>query len=949
MIFGGALEGPLVPRSEADWYLQARWFLEQVRDMLLVDGASLVDDRVSFLPLGQADTTDKWAVRLRQEVGGVPVESAFVNVVLDLEGRMLALQSTAVPNLAASSVPTLSAESAARRSIEAFEDLAGPPTEMGEPRLEFARIGGPRGDARLAWKTPLYQRLEGSVPVGKEYAIDAHTGEPIAVNELVHEFDVGGTVTSQATPGVLPDTAGNPEVPRPVPFAAVTSSAGTVFTNAAGNFNFPGVNTNLSVTVEYLGQFGNVNNQNGSDYSLTTTAVPGSGNSLLMNPSAQAQVTAQANCYIESNFLRTFIKSIVPGDTTPDFTVVSNPNISATCNAYFDGVSINFFLPGSGCVNTAYSTVVSHELGHWLNVLYGTGNGGDGIGEGNADVFAMYAYDEPVVGADFCGSGCFIRTGTNTRPYCGDGQGGCYGQVHADGEVWMGAAWKIRRNLNTSLGNSNGDLTANTLFLSWMNGFDQTTIDSIMEEQWLVLDDDDGNIDNGTPHYPEIDGAFREQGFPGFDLTFVQIDVVPAPDTPSETGPYQVGATIVPTFHPPLISAVLRYSVDGGAPVDLPMVNLSGNLYRGSIPGQNSPSLVEYIVLGTDRHGNTSQFPKAGDPPLEFNVGIVTVLQQTGFEAPGTEGWTVGHFGDDAVTGLWERVDPRGTGAQPGDDHTENGTRCWVTGQQPAGSGDIGANDVDDGRTTLKSPAFNMVGLFNPRVRYWRWYSNNRGSAPSSDVFLVDVSNDNGFSWHNVETVGPSGPEAGGGWYRHTFEVADYVQLTSSVVVRFVAQDLGSGSVVEAAVDDFLAIDVAPVDDCDLAQSYCTGAVNSTGSGATISHTGSQQISLNSFGLRAAGCPADKPGLFYYGTSQIQVPFGDGFRCVGGSIYRFPVARTNAQGVAEFSVNFNNPPQAAGQITPGSTWKFQYWYRDPAGPGGMLFNLSNALSVPFCN
>ncbi|MFT4542387.1 MAG: hypothetical protein ACI841_001516 [Planctomycetota bacterium] len=38
---------------------------------------------------------------------------------------------------------------------------------------------------------------------------------------------------------------------------------------------------------------------------------------------------------------------------------------------------------------------------------------------------------------------------------------------------------------------------------------------------------------------------------------------------------------------------------------------------------------------------------------------------------------------------------------------------------------------------------------------------------------------------------------------------------------------------------------------------------------------------------------------------------------------------------------------ASGQIVAGATWNFQGWFRDPAGPCGFAFKLTNALSVTF--
>jgi hypothetical protein len=37
----------------------------------------------------------------------------------------------------------------------------------------------------------------------------------------------------------------------------------------------------------------------------------------------------------------------------------------------------------------------------------------------------------------------------------------------------------------------------------------------------------------------------------------------------------------------------------------------------------------------------------------------------------------------------------------------------------------------------------------------------------------------------------------------------------------------------------------------------------------------------------------------------------------------------------------------AGQIGSGETWNFQCWYRDPMGPCGGGFNVSEAMSALF--
>jgi len=140
------------------------------------------------------------------------------------------------------------------------------------------------------------------------------------------------------------------------------------------------------------------------------------------------------------------------------------------------------------------------------------------------------------------------------------------------------------------------------------------------------------------------------------------------------------------------------------------------------------------------------------------------------------------------------------------------------------------------------------------------------------------------------------------------------------------------------------------VQNCFESESCCPASPNSAGaSGTSLGFTGTSSVAANDLVLLTEGGPTDDFGVFHYGTQQIAVPFGDGMRCVGGLTYRlFPVVQASASGQSSLSVDLTSPPEPAGQISVGESWNFQYWYRDPLGPGGAGFNLSAALRLIFC-
>ena len=130
-----------------------------------------------------------------------------------------------------------------------------------------------------------------------------------------------------------------------------------------------------------------------------------------------------------------------------------------------------------------------------------------------------------------------------------------------------------------------------------------------------------------------------------------------------------------------------------------------------------------------------------------------------------------------------------------------------------------------------------------------------------------------------------------------------------------------------------------------LETSYCQSALNSNGTQAIIHASGSLSELANDFHLMVSGGVPGQFGLFFYGSNQTQSAFGDGFRCVANVAARvFPPGIMGAtDGLTAARVNFDGHPL----IESGTTWNFQFWYRDPSGPGGNGFNLSDAIEVSF--
>ena len=526
-LWGGQPVPLFTPSDEADCATLAMAFLATTRERHGVAPETLVLDDVRFLPLGQIGASDKWAVRYVQEIGGIPVVNGSLSVLLDGTGEPLSLQTSALPDV--SSLPhgvAVSEKVAQRAALASFRERHGvEPSHIGGPRLVVDQVNRPGGRSPvLAWEFELLHESEGARPVGERLRIDARSAQVTSSESTVYDLDVSGTVSTYATPGIAPDLESNPPELMPVPDVYVTCDQGVEQTDENGNFTFGGVDTITNVVIKFEGEWARVESDWFVGYRLELDDFSTGDPPPVMNaplgdpPSEQSFSTAEANAYVTLNKMRQWLLDVDPGDDTWDFQSWALVNKAGNCQAgkfSVNGPKVSFErASGDNCLHGGYSTWVAHEMGHWLSFLYGNG-GGFGLGEGTADVFAMYLLDTPFVGLDYYGEGeGAVRSGLNDKQFCGfdDGQliDDCHGAYsHPNGLPFMGAAWKVRRNLKLTHGDAAGGMVADELFLSWMKSFNQFQLHPVIEKQWLLLDDDDGNLCTPSPNWDDIRDGFR--------------------------------------------------------------------------------------------------------------------------------------------------------------------------------------------------------------------------------------------------------------------------------------------------------------------------------------------------------------------------------------------------------------------------------------------------------
>lgn len=753
-------------------------------------------------------------VNFSQVHDGLQVLNTRLTVKLTPDGNVILFGADVYNNIDVSAIQPIAENEAI---IRAKENLEGSITNV-EVMNELCILPIPefkRNLYKLVYELMIETVDADGIPAKYRTLVDAATGEVLSRKNLVNHFHPTPGGTDVNVVGTLYTTNSyDPSSVNALGNLKVTQGGNTNYTDASGNLSglVPG-----AATLKLEGLWSTV--RTGGTVPTFSPVLTNGTNNLTFDNNANIR---EISAYYHVNVVHDYMKSFFPSFTSMDNPLQTNVDVSGTCNAFYNGTSINFYASGSGCNSFAtVGDVVYHEYGHGINDKYyqsvGSFFANGAMNEGYADVWAMGITENPVlgIGNSSTSSTDAIRI-YNEEPkvYPQD----IVGEVHSDGEIIAGAWWDLGVNF--------GDVQQMmALYAETFNGAvtgpdgdeGQVYVDILIEA--LTEDDVPGNggdndITNGTPNDLDIINAFDRHG-----ITLLSNATINHAELTSnlDSSPIDINATISLQFPWALEDALLFYKINrNGAWTSATMNNTSGNNYSAQIPAQPLGTLIAYYLALENINGVLSSVqPVAAEVDPYPNTPYFIL---NGFNHKHTEdfdntqgNWQEGLPSDNNSTGDWVVDVPMGSfsdGVIVQTDHqtTPGGIACALTGNATSVSAGIGENDVDGGHTTLVSPVFDLSAYTNPLFTFMKWYTNNppSGANPRADWWQVQVTDD-GTTWHYVENT-LAGER---NWRRFAFRVADYVSLTSNFKIRFIASDstrlgqnLDGGSLIEAAIDD---------------------------------------------------------------------------------------------------------------------------------------------------
>ncbi|MEX1363559.1 MAG: DUF4215 domain-containing protein, partial [Nannocystaceae bacterium] len=753
------------------------------RHLPLLAPGSVASD---FVLVSNERTGQLRSVGFAQHSDGRPVVGGQIGLVFSNDRLVMITslaQSNARPAPSASRVSDGNARDRARTWIA--DDLS--------PATVYTRGGVdgplvlPTGDETTGprYREVVRTEVRTEQPLGSYWVyVDAETGEPVARESRMHY--AGGQITYD-TPDRSPIFN---RVPQPVPFTDHLVNGLPQLGDATSSVTFDGAAANVQPGLS--GLFAEIVDETGP-LASTTLFLPDGGNAT-WSLSADERGDAQLTTYAHTLRVKDYVRQFAPDLPWLDQTVTAFVNIAEECNAMSDGDSIFFLQASDVCENTGrMPDVVYHEVGHSVHaqsIIPGVGSFEGALSEGISDYLAG-----TIVGDSGIGRG-FFYTEDALRDF--DPQGFEYvwpddmGTVHDGGRIISGALWDLRKLLIDKYGPAEGIARTDGIY------YEATRRAVDMPSMYgaaLIVNDDDGDLGNGTPDVCEINAAFGAHGL--FSGSNAGAERVIAEEIPE--GLFVAVSLELPNFESCPLGATVRIEWgprDGGPTQVADMFPVEGG-YQNVLPPLPPGQVMRYRVLVSyDNGAERIVPPNQADPWFEFWFGEVEPIYCTSFAEGGAD-WD--------VPAPWDVGTPQGLAGDPvetaGDDPL-------VLGLDLRGDGFYRPNSS----TTAQGPTITIPRAYESvRLHYRRWLTVEDGFYDQAEILA-----DGDTAWSNYASPddfnGATTHHRDGQWVFHDVDLTEWAQ-DGEVRLGFSIRSDGGLEMGGWNVDELCVVGYAPIDE----------------------------------------------------------------------------------------------------------------------------------------
>lgn len=653
-IWGSGIAAPGTVASAAAAEAFARTLL-RTHLALLAPGAASTD----FVLVANHTDGAIRSVGFAQQAGGRRVVGGQISFRFKRD-RLIAIGSEALPRVEVA-VPRARLARATlhtRATAALRHDLALPAAPVSAPGDEVV-LPLVADDAVLGFRLARPVTIDGGAEGRYLAYADVATGGILAVRQL--NTYATGTLRYRA----VDRFPGRGRVDVAAPGTAVTVAGAPQTTTAEGGVTWAG---DAATTVETTtrGDLVTIVNKESTEGPLATASLALTpGGVALWDATAAPLEDAQVNVFIHTQQVKAYVATNLDA-AIPLLAeqMTANVNIGQECNAFFDGETINFFQASDRCQNTGLlQDVIFHEFGHALHtaeIVPGVGAFDGAMSEGASDFLAATITRDPGMGRGFFYSDLPLRDldpadRENVWPQD-------IREIHYTGLIYGGTMWDLRKAMIAVHGEAEGIRLTSKIFLGTLRR--ATSIPTSLIEA-LVEDDDDGDLDNGTPNECVIRGAFGRHGLrtasgqvraPGSLVseqarsTLVRVELT---GLSARCGTDDVEAVTVDwrpsgAAEPAAGSVPAARAVDGSYYVQLPLALEGKVLYRARVTFTDGSVLTLSDNLA--------------DPYYELYQGDTIPLYCTDFEGgdPFAEGWTTGSLDQTASPWAWGPAMPGG-------------------------------------------------------------------------------------------------------------------------------------------------------------------------------------------------------------------------------------------------------------------------------------------------